>query len=386
MKKTDILLFLLFTGLIAKAQEAVHNYGAIQIHDTAMVGFHTNVINDGSFDQNRGLVGFYSDIDPLTVSGAFAPEFFDAEVAVEGGLVLETSIGVTNNGNLIAGDVITPRNQTDIYANFIENSFYTGENRVSKINGYAAITNKTSFVFPVGDEERLRPLTIESTAINPIVKCAYFFENPNNPKTLNAIFSTIKKASEYISVSDKEFWRLEGDLPSQVTLTWDVYSNIPALGVYISDLKVVGWSKEEKHWVNLGNTAVKGGMDYGAVTSDFFIHSDYEIITLGGNDDQLETFNTIELDNYYMTPNGDGQNDVLKIEGIEKSPHNSLQIFNRYGVMVYSRNNYVNEFDGRSNRDTAIKANAGLESGIYFYIITMHDLGQKHQGYLYIAN
>ena len=48
----------------------------------------------------------------------------------------------------------------------------------------------------------------------------------------------------------------------------------------------------------------------------------------------LETFETIELDNYYMTPNGDGQNDVLTIEGIENSPNNSLQIFNRYGVSM----------------------------------------------------
>ena len=114
--------------------------------------------------------------------------------------------------------------------------------------------------------------------------------------------------------------------------------------------------------------------------------NDYEIITIGGNDDLLETFDTIELDNYYMTPNGDGQNDLLVIEGIERSTSNSLQIFNRYGVLVYTKKNYSNDFNGHSNRDNAIKRNAGLESGIYFYIITFNDLMQKHQGYLYISN
>lgn len=385
MKKRILFLFI-FICIRLSGQDAVHNFGTIQIHDDAMVGFHLDLINDGTFDQNMGLVGFYSDFGQLKVSGSLSPVFYDAEVIVENGLVLETTIGVNNNGNLITGDILTPRNQSTVYSNFFDNSFYTGESSVSKVDGYAALTNKDYFIFPVGDENRLRPLTITSTAINPLVKCAYFFEDPNNSKLLDAVFNTDKTASEYISVSDKEFWRLEGDVPSNVTLTWDDYSNIPALGDYISDLKVVGWSKADNQWVNLGNTAVTGGLAYGSVTSDVFVPNDYEIITIGGNDDKLETFDTLELDNYYMTPNGDGQNDVLVIDGVQRSTSNSLQIFNRYGVLVYTKMNYNNDFDGHSNRDTAIKRSAGLESGIYFYIITFNDLQQKHQGYLYISN
>lgn len=367
-------------------QDALHNYGNIQIHETAMVGLHLDLINDGFFDQNRGLVGFYSDFGRLTVSGAFSPVFYDTEVAVENGLFLQTSIGVNNNGNLITGDIITPRTQVDIYSNFFDSSFYTGESSVSKVDGYAAITNKESFVFPVGNEERLRPLSIQSMAVNPIVKCAYFYEDPNNSKTLNASYSTDRKASEYISVSNREFWRLEGDVPSNVTLSWDEYSNISALGSYLSDLKIVGWSKSDNEWVNLGNIGTTGGLDRGTITSDIFVPGEYEIITLGGNDDALQTFDTIELDNYYMTPNGDGQNDQLVIEGLERSSSNSLQIFDRYGVMVYSKDNYQNDFNGQSNREQVIQRNSGLASGIYFYIITMNDLRQKHQGYLYISN
>ena len=376
----------LLISMLSNSQEAVHNYGTIQIHDAAMVGFHLDLINDGSFDQNMGLVGFYSDLGQLTVCGAFTPIFFDAEIAVEEGLVLQTSLGVNNNGNLITGDIITPRTQSGIYSNFFDNSFYTGESSVSKVYGYAAMTNKDTFVFPVGDDQRLRPLTIKSMATNSLAKCAYFFEDPNNSKTLNAFFNTNKRASEYMSVSDTEFWRLEGDVPSHVTLSWDGYSNVAALGEFMSDLKVVGWSKSENQWVSLGNTAVEGGMAYGTITSDLFVPNDYEIITIGGNDDMLETFDTIELDNYYMTPNGDGQNDVLTIEGIENSPSNSLQIFNRYGVLVYTKDNYRGDFNGYSNMENAIQKDSGLETGIYFYIITLNDLRRKHQGYLYISN
>ncbi len=386
MRLVITYLLIFFTAFCALAQEAFHNFGSVQIHETASVGFHIDLINDAPFDQNMGLVGFYKDFGRLTVSGAFTPIFYDAEVAVDNGLVLETSVGVNNNGNLIVGNIITPRTQATIYSNFMDLSFYTGESSMSKVDGYAAITNKEQFVFPVGDEDRLRTAALESVAINALAKCAYFYEDPNNSKSLNTFFNTNRTATEFITVSDKEFWRVEGDVPSYLTLTWDVYSDIPGIAEYISDIKVMGWSKAENQWVNLGNTAVEGGRDYGSVTSELIVPNDYEIFTLGGNDDDMETFETIELDNYFMTPNGDGQNDLLELDGITQSPNNSLQIFNRYGVMVYTKDNYRNEFDGRSNRDTAINKGSGLESGIYFYILTMHDLRQKHQGYLYISN
>ena len=379
-----ILNFLLKGSLFA--QDAVHNYGTIQIHGNTNVGFHLDLVNDGTFDQTTGLVGFYSDQDALTISGAYMPVLFDTEVSVGGGLILETSVNVQNNVNLITGDIMTEKSGTDTYSNFLDNSFYIGESSVSKINGYGAITNKESFMFPVGNEDRLRPLTIESVAINAMAKCAYFFEDPNNSKTLNVDFSTSKKATEFISVSEKEFWRLESDVPSKITLTWDQYSNVRALGEYLNELKVVGWSKTENQWVNLGNSAVEGGMGYGSVTSETVVPNEYEIFTIGGNDSRLETYTTMDLDNYFMTPNGDGANDMLVLEGIENSPNNLLEIFDRYGVLVYSQANYQNDFNGQSNRKTVVKRGTGLASGIYFYIITMHDLRQKHQGYLYISN
>ena len=385
MKHSYILILLLWFHF-GNAQDAVHNYGTIQVHGNTDIGFHLDLINDGTFDQTTGLVGFYSDQAPLTISGTYMPVLFDTEVAVGGDLILKTSVNVYNNVNLITGDIVTEKSATAVYSNFLDDSFYIGESSVSKINGYGAMTNKETFMFPVGNEDRLRPLTIESVAINAMAKCAYFYEDPNNSKTLNVDFSTNKKATEFISVSDKEFWRLESDVPSKITLTWDEYSNVRVLGEYLNELKVVGWSKTENQWVNLGNSAFEGGMTYGSVTSETVVPNEYEIFTIGGNDSRLETYTTMDLDNYFMTPNGDGANDMLVLEGIENSPNNLLEIFNRYGVLVYSKANYQNDFNGLSNRKAVIKKGTGLSSGIYFYIITMHDLRQKHQGYLYISN
>jgi gliding motility-associated-like protein len=380
-----IAIIMFLTMHLVRSQEAIHNYGDMQIHGTTMVGFHLDLINDGEFDQNSGLVGFYGFDKSIMVSGTNIPVFYDAEISVDNGLYLYTPIDVTNNVNLVIGDVITPRINTDVFTNFMENAFYVGENDVSLIDGYAAFTNKDNFTFPVGDDERLRPLGIRSEMIDPLVKCAYFYENPNAPSVFGKSFETEKTASEYMKVSQKEYWHLEGGIMTSVTLTWDELSNIGALAEYLGDLKVVGWHKEQETWVNLGNANVEGGLARGSVISEPFIPNDYEIITLGGNADKVEQFETLELDNYFMTPNGDGKNDYLVLDGLERSPNNSIQIFNRYGVLVYSKDNYQNEFDGTSNRNMVVARGSGLATGIYFYIITMHDLKQRHQGYLYLS-
>lgn len=377
-------LILLIAWMPNRAQDAVHNFGNMQLHNTAAVGFHLDLINNGSFDNNLGLVGFYGEDESIKISGAFTPIFFDTEIAVDNGLFLDTAIGALNNVNFISGDIVTPRDYTSIFSNFLDDAFYVGENAVSLVDGYAAITNKETFTFPVGADNRLRPLTIESYGMNALVKCAYFYENPNSPSTFGKNFGTTKKGSEYLQVSTREFWHLEGDVPSKVTLTWDEWSNVSTLGKYMNNLKVVGWSKELDEWINLGNSYVEGSMTYGKITSEAFVPNDYEIITLGGNNDKLEEFSTMELGNYFLTPNGDGQNDFLVLEDINESPNNQIQIFNRYGVLVYSKSNYENDFNGVSNSSMVIDRGSSLTSGIYFYIITLNDLRQKHQGYLYL--
>ena len=384
-KKNILFLIIscLYSGLFA--QNAVHNYGNIQIHESAMVGFHMDVINDGTFDKNMGLVSFNNESNPITVSGAFPPIFNDMEITVDKGLYLETSITVTNNSNFIIGSVYTPRDKSDIYMDYHINAFYSGESNTSYIDGYSTIENKDYFTFPVGDDNRIRPLSIESTMVNTTAKCAYFYEDPNEPNTFNTSFNTDIRGEGILGVSIEEFWKLEGSVSTKVTLTWDEKSNAILLGDSPKDLKVVGWSKKEEQWVNLGNTSVDGDLISGSITSDDFFPNEYEIITLGGNNDLFETFSTLELANYYLSPNGDGKNDFLVIDGLNLSPNNSIQIFNRYGVMVYYKANYNNEFNGESNRNMTFKRNSGLSSGIYFYILTLKDIQQKHQGYLYIT-
>ncbi|MBS9464216.1 gliding motility-associated C-terminal domain-containing protein [Flagellimonas sp. 389] len=364
-------------------QDAVQNFGNLQFHNTASVGFHIDLIDNGTFDQNLGLTGFYSP-NQLTVSGTSNPIFNDVEIVTENGLVLNTWIGITNNANFIVGDVITSKTDSGTYLNFIDTAFFTGTGNETHVNGYAGATNKELITFPVGDGQRVRHLTLTSSAINDLAKCAYFFEDPNNPSSLTGQFNTENKEFEDLQVSNFEFWKLESNQPSVVTLAWDSNSNAPSFADSTEDLIVVGWNSTENRWESLGNTGVTGNLTTGIISSETFVPDDYEIITLGGNE-LLEPFSVLELDNYFLTPNNDGINDFLEIEGIENFPNNYLKIYNRYGILVYSKLNYFNEFNGISNQNTVIRRDASLASGIYFYILTVTDTKQKYQGYMYIS-
>ncbi|WP_339841721.1 gliding motility-associated C-terminal domain-containing protein [uncultured Maribacter sp.] len=378
-------IFIFLFTIMAFSQDAVHNFGNIQIHDDGLVGFHMDVINNGAFNQNKGLVGFYSMDKALTISGGSNPVFYDFEVAVDNDLYVDNTVGVLNNANLISGDIITSRVASEVNINFLNDSFYIGEGDNTKVDGYAAMSKKSDFTFPIGQDGSLRPLSIHSIASNDYAKSAYYFEDPTTPSIFGTSFDINRKENEFLSVSEYEFWHLESSISSKVTLTWNEQSNANFLGDFISDLKVVGWSVIDKEWVSLGNTNVEGDFNNGSITSEEFIPNDYEVLTIGGNSDILETLGNITLDNFYMTPNGDGVNDYLVIDGIENSPNNTLQIFNRYGILVFSKKNYNNEFDGLSNVSGVISKNSGLSSGIYYYIITLNELNIKHQGYLYLT-
>jgi len=384
MKDKFLLLALISFGFIS-AQEAVHNFGTIRLHDNAKMGFHMDLTNDGIFYDNLGMVGFYNSQVPLTVSGSSIPTFFDTEIMVDYDLYLDIGIGVVNNSNFISGNVITPTSDPLTYLNIVDDAFYIGSSDPNKIVGYAGMTNKENFVFPIGDVTRLRPLTLSSLAINAVASCAYFYEDPNIASTFSTFFDTAQKSSEDLIISTFEFWDLEGTIPSNVTLSWDSNSMISSFVEDLNNIRVVGWSKSLDEWIDLGNTDQSGGMTNGTVTSDIFVPIDYEIITLGHNLGSTSS-NIVDLGNFYLSPNADGMNDQLIIEGLDLSPNNNLKIFNRYGALVYTKNNYLNEFDGHANVDMVVKRPDGLAAGIYFYTIEMYDMKQIHQGFLYISN
>ncbi len=68
-----------------------------------------------------------------------------------------------------------------------------------------------------------------------------------------------------------------------------------------------------------------------------------------------------------LTPNGDGDNDVWYIGGIERYPDNEVQIYDKWGDLVYERRGYDNSWDG-----TLRGTGRGVPDGTYFYVIRLN--------------
>ena len=382
MKKHIIIIGSLVLGICSHtltAQDSFHNFGNMKMHEDAQIGFYQNLINDGSFDDNKGLAGFYNE-DIAYISGAFRPVFKDLEIVVDNDLILEVGIGITNNSNFISGDLVTPRFLIDTNIEYIDNAFYNGDTNFTKVDGYSAVRNKQDFIFPIGHFDKLRPLKLSSDQINENAKSAYFFEDPNHPSTFHTIFSTENRTDILISVSNEEFWDLDTEVSSKVTLGWDTDSSLSSFMDEVENLRVVGWHTEHSIWEDLGNTAMEGDFNEGEITSDVFIPDDYTIITFGGSLSRQ----TVDLGNYLMTPNGDGKADFLVLDAVSLSPNNQLTIYNRWGRAVYEATDYDNTFGGTANVSSVVATSKKLPAGVYFYIIDLKDIDVKHQGFLYI--
>ncbi len=93
--------------------------------------------------------------------------------------------------------------------------------------------------------------------------------------------------------------------------------------------------------------------------------------------------NTIEIENKNLcfipkgiSPQGDGLNDTFDISHFGGV---SLQIFNRYGMKVYDKKNYKNEWFGQTNSSTTL-----LPSGTYFYQIVTNK-GETLSGWVQLV-
>jgi gliding motility-associated-like protein len=91
-----------------------------------------------------------------------------------------------------------------------------------------------------------------------------------------------------------------------------------------------------------------------------------------------------------FSPNGDNKNERFYIRGLECYPDNTVEIYNRWGVLVFDIDHYNNEdraFVGYSAGRTTMKQSEGLPVGTYFYILKYRDSeSNQHEksGYLYI--
>lgn len=79
-----------------------------------------------------------------------------------------------------------------------------------------------------------------------------------------------------------------------------------------------------------------------------------------------------------FSPNADGDNDYFVVHGIKSFPDNSIQVFNRWGNIVYEKTGYTDEWYGENNSGDQ------LPDATYFVIVKAVVAGEEKvlQGYV----
>lgn len=72
-----------------------------------------------------------------------------------------------------------------------------------------------------------------------------------------------------------------------------------------------------------------------------------------------------------FTPNNDGVNDVFVVDGVERYPNTLVQIFNRWGQLIYENADYDNSWDGTTPNGTPVS------DGTYYYVVQYVRLGEE---------
>jgi gliding motility-associated-like protein len=79
-----------------------------------------------------------------------------------------------------------------------------------------------------------------------------------------------------------------------------------------------------------------------------------------------------------FTPNGNNYNDTWVIPGLEGYTTKKMEIYSRYGTVVYGADSYNNDWDG-----TLLNTGTPVPDGTYYYILTLNG-GKQLNGYVYI--
>jgi gliding motility-associated-like protein len=81
----------------------------------------------------------------------------------------------------------------------------------------------------------------------------------------------------------------------------------------------------------------------------------------------LKVFKELKVPNAF-TPNGDGKNDTWRIPGLEEYRNATVQVFNRWGQIVFKSTGYSNPWRGDIN-------GTPLPTGAYYYVIQPKENG-----------
>lgn len=157
--------------------------------------------------------------------------------------------------------------------------------------------------------------------------------------------------------------------PFLKAIAWGDTSICPGKSIILNSTSEGGVGKVSYSWApSPGNPAAYNPSSSNTKTTALI--SGYYTITISDSCN-TKAFDTLFVNVYtecpitipnIITPNNDSKNETLIIKNIDLYPDNKLEIYNRWGTLIYQSKNYSNNWDA-----------AGITEGTYYYILYLND-------------
>ncbi len=264
-------IFLILGVCSAQAQDTltIHQNGNIRTHTGAKIGIYGSLANHGTFGNiatsNEGVLSFHGNAQQWIGGDSLIQ--FDSIWLDMLEINLQQELRVEHYLDFDSGTIRTNRSDSNLYfVHFLPGSDHGSSSNASFVDGTIRKTGNTAFLFPTGQYNSRRHLTISAPGnITDAFTAFYRDADPtNHGYNTQAFDSTCGGSPVLVDITEEEYWFLEatsGSSAVEVRLSYDSASQVNTP----SELLVVRWDGSE--WVSEGNGGVTGTNVNGTVAS-----------------------------------------------------------------------------------------------------------------------
>ena len=265
--------------------------------------------------------------------------------------------------------------------------------------GTATITYTVLGISPCGDATSTVAIVVKDTPIAPTGNlnqgfCKYTASTIADLTTLSgtnilwydASISGILLSSGTVLTNGTHYYATQTVAGCESALSLDVFVYLDSIQLGLSSQTSSACGQQNGSAVVL---ATNGIGSYSYVWSNSYVGNintnlgsgEYLVVvidSLGCSDSLKVSINCDGIIPEIITPNGDGKNEtwILNLD-----PKVSVQLYNRWGNIVYSALPYLDDWDGKANEGITV-GNEYLPNGTYFFLIDYHDGNKPTSGYL----
>ncbi len=401
--KKKIVLSMVFFVVYNLTYSQVVNFGTVVVKDNSVmtcgeydllnkntssiindgdIHLQRNLENDGevSFVNDNGVFHFKGSSDQNILTGLLGTTDFqhvNFETLNQASINVVNTFTINRNAYFNSGIINNTAINSEILFKELGESYYMSD--ASYINGKVLKKGDNFFTFPVGAKSTnlFRPFYIKSNLQSELIQNEYYLENSDFQ------YPHSNKANDVVYVNEIEFWEIVNTDENQIMeaglLVNNSYLSPNILNHLYGTVKaIIYYDLNSNQWINKGGVLNQ--------TTNVIYNSSLNLQTGPYTIGRVKSKEQEDLDLFIynaISPNGNNQNDYLKITGVENYPDNSLEVFNRYGHPIYTTKNYgIND-----NLWYGTHKDKKLPTGTYFYIfkfIIENGSQVEKTGYVYI--